>query len=72
MSSDEKAKLAGAADLVVNYREPGAAERIGTVDRIVEVALGPNLELDLAVAKPHTVISRTRPTSRPPRCRSGG
>ena len=57
VSSDEKAELAGAADLVVNYREPGAAERIGKVDRIVEVALGPNLELDLAVANPHTVIS---------------
>jgi NADPH2:quinone reductase len=57
VSSDEKAQLAGAADLVVNYREPGAAERIGKVDRIVEVALGPNLELDLAVANPHTVIA---------------
>ena len=45
VSSDEKAELAGAADLVVNYREPGAAERIGKVDRIVEVALGPNLVL---------------------------
>jgi NADPH2:quinone reductase len=57
VSSDEKAALAGAADVVVNYREPGAAERIGKVDRIVEVALGPNLALDLAVANPHTVIS---------------
>ena len=48
---------------VVNYREPGAAERIGKVDRIVEVALGPNLELDLAVANPHTVdLHATRPT----------
>ena len=41
--------------MVVNYREAGAAERIGKVDRIVEVALGPNLELDLAVANPHAV-----------------
>jgi NADPH2:quinone reductase len=57
VSSDEKAELASAADLVVNYREPGTAEKIGKVDRIVEVALGPNLELDLAVANPHTVIS---------------
>ena len=38
------------ADVIVNYREDGAAEQIGKVDRIVEVALGPNLELDLAVA----------------------
>ena len=33
-----------------------AAERNGKVDRIVEVALGPNLELDLAVANPHATI----------------
>jgi len=59
VSSEEKAALARAAgaDDVVNYREDGAAERIGEVDRIVEVALGPNLELDLAVAAPHAVIS---------------
>ena len=42
--------------MIVNYREPGAAERIGKVDRIVEVALGPNLELDLAVANPYATI----------------
>ena len=57
VSSEEKAQLAQAADLVVNYREPGAAERIGKVDRIIEVALAPNLELDLAVANPHAVIA---------------
>jgi NADPH:quinone reductase len=53
VSSAEKAALAeqAGADLVVNYREPGAAGRIGTVDRIIEVALGANLELDLAVAR---------------------
>jgi NADPH2:quinone reductase len=58
VSSDEKAALAkqAGADLVVNYREPGAAERIGTVDRIIEVALGDNLELDLAVAHAGTTI----------------
>ncbi|HEX6020971.1 MAG TPA: zinc-binding dehydrogenase, partial [Solirubrobacter sp.] len=56
VSSEEKAKLARAADVIVNYREPGAAEKIGKVDRIVEVALGPNLELDLAVANPNAVI----------------
>lgn len=63
VSSPEKAKLAqdAGADLVVNYREPDAIERIRTfapqVDRIVELALGANLELDLAVSGPHTTIS---------------
>ena len=56
VSSPEKAELAAAADVIVNYREDGAAERIGKVDRIVEVALGPNLELDLEVANPHATI----------------
>ena len=56
VSSAEKAELASAADVIVNYREDGAAEKIGKVDRIVEVALGPNLELDLAVANPHATI----------------
>jgi NADPH:quinone reductase len=53
VSSAEKAALAeqAGADLVVNYREPGAADRIGSVDRIIEVALGANMELDLAVAR---------------------
>ena len=62
VSSAEKARLATAAgaDLVVNYREEGAAERIrefAPVDRIVEVALGANLGLDLEVGAPHTVVS---------------
>jgi NADPH2:quinone reductase len=56
VSSPEKAELASAADVIVNYKQPGAAERIGKVDRIVEVALGPNLELDLAVANPYATI----------------
>jgi NADPH:quinone reductase len=58
VSSAQKAALAeqAGADLVVNYREPGAAERIGTVDRIIEVALGANLELDLAVSRAGTTI----------------
>jgi NADPH:quinone reductase len=58
VSSAEKGALAeqAGADLVVNYREPGAAERIGPVDRIIEVALGANLELDLAVARAGTTI----------------
>jgi NADPH:quinone reductase len=59
VSGEEKAELARAAGahVVVNYREPGAAEKIGKVDRIVELALGPNLSLDLAVAARHAVIS---------------
>lgn len=63
VSSAEKAEMAkmAGADLVVNYREPGAVDKIQSftrwVDRIVEVALGANLELDLALARPDTVIS---------------
>jgi NADPH2:quinone reductase len=64
VSGEEKASLARAAgaDLVVNYRASEAADEIRAfapegIDRIVELALGPNLELDLAVAAPHAVIS---------------
>jgi NADPH2:quinone reductase len=64
VSSEEKAALARAAgaDAVVNYRSGDAAEQIRAaapegIDRIVELALGPNLELDLAVAARHAVIS---------------
>jgi NADPH2:quinone reductase len=62
VSSTEKAELAAAAgaDLVVNYTEAGALDQIRAfaprMDRIVEVALGPNLELDLALSGPETVI----------------
>jgi NADPH2:quinone reductase len=62
VSSKEKAELAAAAgaDLVVNYTEAGALDQIRAfaprMDRIVEVALGPNLELDLALSGPETVI----------------
>ena len=63
VSGPQKAAVAEAAgaDLVVNYREDGAAERIlewsgEPVARIVELALGPNLDLDLAVAAPGTVV----------------
>ena len=57
VSGQEKAGLAAkaGADLVVNYTEPSAAEQIralGPVDRIIEVALGANLELDLSVLSP--------------------
>lgn len=62
VSSEDKAELARAAgaDLVVNYRDDGAAGEISRwapqMDRIVEVALGANLDLDLAVSGPPTVI----------------
>ena len=62
VSSPEKAELAYAAgaDLVVNYRDPDAIEAVRSfaprADRVVEVALGANLELDLAVAGPQTVV----------------
>ena len=73
VSGPEKAKLAAdaGADLVVNYREPGAADQIrrfasegsegkeggkGGVDRVIEVALGANLQLDLDVIAPHAQI----------------
>jgi NADPH:quinone reductase len=59
VSGPYKAELAAkaGADLVVNYREPGAAEQIssfaspGGVDHVVELALGANLQLDLAVLR---------------------
>jgi NADPH2:quinone reductase len=61
VSTQEKAELASnaGADLVVNYRESSAAEEIssfGRVDRVIEVALGANLQLDLAVIRPGSVI----------------
>ncbi len=56
VSSPEKAELASAADVIVNYRQDGAAEKIGKVDRIVELALGPNFELDMAVANEYATI----------------
>ena len=62
VSGPEKAALAeqAGADLVVNYRDAEAAARIRdfapAVDRVVEVALGANLQLDLAVSHAGTVI----------------
>jgi NADPH:quinone reductase len=62
VSGPAKAELArkAGADLVVNYREPGAAETLrafaAQMDRIVELALGANLDLDLAVSGPRTHI----------------
>lgn len=64
VSSAEKARLAenAGASAVVIYRDADATEQIQAlapqgVDRIVEVSLARNLELDLGVAAPHAVIS---------------
>lgn len=64
VSGPQKAELAAkaGADLVVNYREPDAAGQIKAfagaagVDQVVEVALGANLQLDLAVVRPDARI----------------
>jgi NADPH:quinone reductase len=62
VSTPEKAELAAkaGADLVVNYRDADAAGQVRAfapeVDRVVEVALGANLALDLAVSGPSTVV----------------
>jgi NADPH2:quinone reductase len=61
-SGPEKAGLArkAGASHVINYRDDDAADQIraavGQTDRIIEVALGANLALDLAVAKPGSTI----------------
>lgn len=57
VSGPQKAAIAerAGAHLVVNYRDPGAVQAIRDwspgIDRVVEVALGPNLELNLAVCR---------------------
>lgn len=62
VSNAEKAELArqAGADLVVNYREGDVAGQVRPfaerVDRVVEVALTANLETDLALSGPETVI----------------
>jgi len=62
VSGPAKAELArrAGADQVVNYRDPDAADQLRAfapqMDRIVELALGANLELDLAVSGPQTHI----------------
>jgi len=62
VSGPQKAELArqAGADLVVNYRDADAADQLRAfapqMDRIVELALGANLELDLAVSGPQTYI----------------
>ncbi len=71
VSGPEKAELAAraGADLVVNYREPGAAEAIkafGPVDRVAEVDLAANLDLDLAVLSPNSQIITYASTAKDP------
>jgi NADPH2:quinone reductase len=62
VSSPEKAELASkaGADLVVNYREADVAAQVHAfsprVDRVIEVALGANLQADLALSGPETVV----------------
>ncbi len=62
VSGPEKAALASkaGADMVVNYRDNDAVGQVRSFaerfDRVVEVSLGANLSLDLAVAGPETVI----------------
>jgi NADPH:quinone reductase len=62
VSTGQKAELArqAGAHHVVRYRDPDAVDQIravaGRVDRVVEVALGANLALDLALAGPGTAI----------------
>jgi NADPH:quinone reductase len=62
VSSAQKAALAekAGADLVVNYRAADAAQQVKAfapaVDRVIELALGANLALDLAVARPRATI----------------
>lgn len=62
VSSPHKAELARAAgaDLVVNYRDDDALDQIRRfcrhVERIVEVAFGANLALDVALSAPGTEI----------------
>ena len=62
VSNAEKAALAekAGADLVVNYRSPDVVQQIkafaSSVDRVIEVALGANLALDLAVVRPLATI----------------
>jgi NADPH2:quinone reductase len=62
VSSAEKAELARAsgADLVVDYKDRDVVDQIKafspTVDRVIEVNLGANLDLDLQLAHPGTTV----------------
>jgi NADPH2:quinone reductase len=61
VSGPAKAELAAqcGADVVVNYKDADAADQLASfapADRIIEVALGANLKLDLALSGPQTSI----------------
>jgi NADPH:quinone reductase len=62
VSTKEKASLAAAAgaDLVVNYRDPKALDQLrdfaASMDRIIEVNLAANLDLDLHLSGPGTTV----------------
>ena len=70
--SPEKAELARAAgaDLVVNYKDAGAREQLRDfaprMDRIIEVNLPANLELDLSLSGPGTTVVTYAATSEDP------
>ena len=72
VSSTDKARLAAAAgaDLVVNYRKDDARERLrrfaAPMDRIVEVNLAANLELDLSLSGATTTIVTFAATAEDP------
>lgn len=64
VSSPEKAEIARktGAHVVLNYRDADFLEQLKAaapngVDRVVEVALGANLEADLSVLNPHCAIA---------------
>jgi NADPH2:quinone reductase len=56
VSSEHKAQIAteAGADVVVNYTDPTAIDQLKDqgISRIIEVNLGANLELDLAISQP--------------------
>jgi NADPH:quinone reductase len=64
ISNDEKAQIArdAGADATVNYKAGDAIEQMKSaapdgIDRVVELSLGHNLELDLAAAAPNCAIA---------------
>jgi len=73
VSTQDKAGLAAAAgaDLVVNYRKEDVREKLSQFavpfDRIVEVDLAANLELDLSLAGPATTVVTFAATAADPK-----
>jgi NADPH2:quinone reductase len=72
VSSSEKAALAAVAgaDLVVNYRDPKASDQLrefaASMDRIIEVNLAANLDLDLRLSGPGTTVVTYAATAEDP------